>query len=266
MKKDGEKQNNMSGKIIRCLFGSPGEKCYWSTRDVEQTVRLKKEIVNSLSTDWAKEDVLHYAMGQSNYDLLKESGAQNVVLVDDKETLVPNEGVSPLYNKVYLINEAMKDHDEVLFLDFDALPVKSRKPDDNMWKLLRDKGGRFNGSFQAPFVKRSNPFCLSKGQGGYRDPSKVFTRKVITTCMLYCNDRTWIQEWLDHFLLYQEVMNKHGQKVLNKHDEYVFMYYIDKVKGVMNEEEIVDSFEPQIGHVRRCYVNPSEKDVYFSHA
>lgn len=256
----------MKKTIIRCLFGHPGEKCYWSNRDVEQTVRLKKEVEDALIYDWAKQDVIHYVMGKDNESLLREYGAENVILVDDRLTVVPNEGVNPLYNKVYLINEAMKEHDEILFLDFDSSPVKGVEPDDEMWELLRSKQGKFQGSFQAPFVRRRRPFCLTNTGGGYRDPKKVFVRKTITTCMVYCNDRNWIQEWLDHFTIYQDVVKSFGHDVLDKHDEYIFMYYIDKEKGVMNEEEIVDAFEPEIAHVKQDYVDPKEKKkIYFRH-
>jgi hypothetical protein len=254
------------GKIIRCLFGYPSKKCYWSKRDREQTIRLKSEIDASLKYEWARKDVIHYVMGKDNEKLLKDYGAEKVIMVDERETVVPNEGICPLYNKVYLVNEAMKQHDEILFLDFDSLPVRGKNPDQKMWKILRSKKGEFNGSFQAPLVNRKRPFCLQKSTGGFRDPKKIFVRKTITTCVFYCNERQFIQEWLDHFLLYQEVVSKYGYSVLDKHDEYILMYYIDKEKGVMNEEEIVNNFEPEIVEVKNSYVRERDVDlIYFKH-
>lgn len=256
----------MSKAIIRCLFGFPGQECYWSKRNVQQTVALKNEIKNSLKFDWARRDIVHYVLGKENANLLKQYGAKKIKIIDDNPNLVPNDGVNPLYNKVYLINEAMKDYDEILFLDFDTVPLKGVSPDNEMWEILRSKSGKYNGDWQAPFVRRTRPFCMIKGGGGYRDPKKDFIRKTLTTCMVYCKDRNWIQEWLDHFILYQEVNKENGFKVLGKHDEYIFMYYLDKEKGVMNEEQIVDAFEPEIVNVGRAYVDAlKKKKIYFKH-
>lgn len=257
----------MSKAIIRCLFGQPGEECYWSKRDIQQTVRLTNEVEESLKYDWAKNDVIHYVIGEKNVELLEKNGAKNIVLVDKRQSLVPNDDVNPLYNKVFMINEAMKQYDEILFLDFDTLPIdKSLKPDEKMWNLLRAKNGRFGGIFQAPFVNRTRPFCLTIDSGGWRDPSKIFVRKTITTCMVYCRSKDWTKEWLDHFLEYQRAVHKLGGRTLDKHDEYVFMYYLDKNKGVMNEAEIVDAFEPEIMTVAKAYVDSrTKKNLYFYH-
>ena len=257
--------------IIRGLFGDLDTKCSWSNLYYSQLCHLKKEVQKSLKYDWVKNDVYHFAIGQKNYDMLKKYGAKKVEMITPEYTLAPNSKMSPFYNKVYIMKYAMEKFDEILFIDFDTFPHGNKKPDKKMWKLLRNKKGRFNGEFQAPNAQHKRPFCLEKKQGGFRERRLHPVRRNLNTSTTYCNNKVWIDEWLEHYLEYQKLL---GGKIHSKHDEYPLMYYLDKKYGVMDFKDdhslMIENFEPAIVKLTNIGTPEAQKskkrdDLYFLH-
>jgi hypothetical protein len=250
----------MSTSIIRCLFGDPFCKLYWSTkRHNGKQNPLGKDILEDGRKPWELEEINYFVMGNKNAELMHKMGAKKIHIVSEKDNLVPNPLVNPLYNKVYLINEAMQKFDEILFLDFDIISL--RNPDEKMWGILRKPSKRFDSILKAPVIQTRFASLEEKKNGGYRDKTKDDINLLLNTCLLYCNDKKWVQSWLDHFLLYQQNIKLD----LTKHDEYILMYFIDKEKGVMNKKEIIENFDIEIVRTHKEIVRKSRRNLYFKH-
>ena len=127
----------MKVNIIRTLYG-----------EIDNT-KVKKEVIHSFKNDWVKENISYYVLGEDNVSLLHGLGAKNIIQIDKNNSVIPEEKkniYTHFYNKTYLIQKAMNDNSEILFIDFDCSMIK--QPDSRMWELLKSKEGRFNGSFQ----------------------------------------------------------------------------------------------------------------------
>ena len=247
----------MSRAIIRCLFGDPMGEVYWSLKKNNGIKNpLGEDITIEVMSDYELEDFHYFVMGYDNAELMHRMGVKNLHLVSKEKNLVPHPAINPLYNKVYLIQQAMQQFDEILFVDFDSIPLK--KPDEIMWKYLYEKCGRFNGSFIAPVVRRRFKQLLTKYQGGFRSEEDDLNF-IINTCLVYCNDKKWIDNWLDHFDKYRKEVGED----ITKHDEYILMYYLDKEVGVMSEEETIRNFNANIVHTQ--FQIELGNDIYFSH-
>ena len=228
----------MSGQFIRVLYGNI-ESGY---------IKLKREVSNSLkNNDWAKNEVIHYVMGEWNYEFLKSLGALHVRLVDKRPTIQP-EGYTHFWNKTYMIYYAMEVDglEEIVFVDFDNL---HRQPvDDRFWELLRNKGGRFNGSLQIPSVGYKKPICLEQRFGGFRIGGKHSFRKGLNTSFVYCTDKSWIKDYLDEYEKYY-VVRKNSHRGAN--DEHILMYYLDRTLDIPHIDDIISYFEPSVSYICR---------------
>lgn len=247
----------MSNAIIRILFGNP-----------DAYPRMKAEVASALRHEWARKEVYHFVVGRKNLELLKSNGAERIELVSEDDTLA-NSVTSSFYNKTFLIGHAMNRFSEILFLDFDCIPMDGKRPDDNMWNILRSKKGKFNGSFQSPNIGYVCSFCLSKHQGGVRDPKIHSLRKCINTSFVYCTDKTWMDEWLENYDKFRNVLpSKDTSK--KYHDEHVLMYYLDTKYGVMDANEMVENFEPLVMRLSRNITEAkkikNDAQLYFLHA
>lgn len=250
----------MSTAIIRCLFGKPLGEIYWSyKRHNGKPNPLALDILEDSRRPWELEDIHYFVMGSENVKLLEDMGCKQIHLVSDEDDLTPNSEISPLYNKVFLINEAMKMFDEVLYLDFDIVSLKD--PDDEMWKIIRREQGKFNGCFKSPVVRTKFSKLESIENGGYRDPEKDDLNFLINTCLVYCNDKAWVENWLSHFEIYHDSIGPD----ITKHDEYSLVYFLDKEKGVMNVPEVIDNFDTPIVRTHKEIVHKEREGLYFRH-
>ena len=249
----------MTTAIIRCLFGEPFGQIYWSiARHKCDSNPLGNDLLNDNRKEWELNDIHYFVMGKDNTELLQKMGVKNIHVVSDEPYLTPKPEINPLYNKVYLMKEAMNLFDEILYLDFDTLSLKD--PDDEMWEIIRKQQGRFNGSFKAPIVATKFDKLLSIKAGGYRDPQKDDFRFLINTCLVYCNDKNWIDKWLDSFVQYHDDVGPD----ITKHDEYMIIYFLDKEKGVMNISEMIETFDTPIV-ITHKKINLPKDNLYFKH-
>lgn len=253
----------MTTAIIRVLYGNTD---VWP--------KIKYEVKAALSYEWAKKEVYHFAIGQANYDLLKSHGAERVELVlpngwtdTSINSIVIDDRTTHFYNKTYLIRYAMEKFNEILFIDFDAFPCRGKKPDNEMWRILRSKKGRFNGSFQAPNVGYVRSCCVVKRNGGVRI-AKDDTRKMLNTSVVYCSDKTWIDDHLNAYETFRKVARGGNTSWYN--DEHILMYCLDMKYGVMSVPEMVDNFEPDIillsRGVKEARLAKKQEFLYFQHA
>jgi hypothetical protein len=84
-----------------------------------------------------------YVFGKDNYDILTKKGF-NCKLVSDEPVLYHKDKTSELYNgahyythKLHVFREAMKDFDQIVFLDWDCIEIK--KTPDDFWDILAKK-------------------------------------------------------------------------------------------------------------------------------
>jgi len=216
------------------------------------------EVHDSFKNEWAKDEITYYVLGSENEKWLKNLGAKDVRLVNSKDDMRPaNKSMSHFYNKSYLLEYSMRDYDEILFIDYDTVAIK--RPDERMWSLLREKDGSWHGVFQCPNVSYKNMICLSKDQGGIRDPTIHTMRKCLNTCLLYCRDKTWVDGHLDAFntcpsLRIGRVSNFGG-------GEAVLIYYLDREYGIMDIQQMTSNFEPKIILLKRGINGNRWKDL-----
>ena len=257
-----------SGKLIRVLYGSAG-----SLDKAGKSNKLLGEIKRSFTGEYAdmfKNDVTYYVLGLDNFELLEKCGATDIQLIDSRPDIRPARPMVHFYNKSVLLSSAMEDYPEILFTDYDCIPYK--RPDDRMWELLRNKGGRFMGSFQCPSVSYKNFVCLSKNAGGVRNPKIHTMRKCLNTCLIYCNDKTWVDAHLIAFDTYP--LTKKGNFQFGG-GEAVLIRYLDMTYGVMDIQEMTDAFEPDIIELGRGVrsnrwrnltdYTKSPENIYFKH-
>ena len=139
----------MTKSIVRVLFGDPFGNIYWSyRRNHHKQNPLGSDLIDKRS-EYELNDIDYFVMGEKNKELLVNLGCKKIHYFE--EIVIP-EDMTPFYNKVYLINEAMKMFDEILYLDFDIVTQKT--PDDEMWEILRTPHGKLQGRFKAPPIKR----------------------------------------------------------------------------------------------------------------
>ena len=233
---------------------------YWSYEKKNGKNPLGDDITSESRLPWELQDCHYLVMGDHNAELTETMGVKrkNIHLVSHEKNLVPHSSINPLYNKVYLMQKSMEMFDEILYIDFDSLSTKP--PDEAMWDRLYRKAGRFNGSFMAPIVKRRFKQLLTKDQGGFRVESDDLCF-IINTCLVYCNDKNWVDQWLAHFEKYRDDIGED----ITKRDEYILMYYLDKEIGPMSIQETIDNFDTDIVLTHHKMLNMLEDQVYFRH-
>ena len=115
--------------IIRVLFS-------------DLKIRKVEDIV-STSLLWKyKYPTVNYILGEKNLEFLEsfdyDRDMHKMVLVDKKDRVILPES-QVLCNKLWLINEAVKVHGEILYLDWDCVPEK--EVDDKFYEILTSRNG-----------------------------------------------------------------------------------------------------------------------------
>lgn len=233
-------------QLIRALWG-----------DLNGYPKLKQEVINSFKHEFCKTDVIHYVLGKVNADLLTANGAKQVNLVSEDLVLPTPANMNHWHNKIELMNRAMEEFDEILYTDFDAHP--QAVPDAKMWEILRSRTSPLNGAYQIPVAAYRHPIV--------QDVLKLRTARqnaVLNASCVYCNDRKWIKEWL---VCHHELwgLSKAKDRIT---DEVSAIYMADKHFGLLNNQGLVDHFEPHIIVMRRAVpeARAVTKTRYFWHA
>jgi len=237
-------------KVIRAIFGR-----------IHDHPKLIHRIEGHIKpSQWHREEVGYYVMGTDNYQYLKDLSTKDVRLCLDADYACSAD-VSGYYNKIWLINKAMEDHDEIFYVDYDCGIAKDIN--DHMWELLRQKEGRFNGVIQCPIVRYRRP--------AIRDVLNLRGRQKqryhVCCCCIYCCDKQWIENWLADYDELIGIYRKRGTWCGDLSDEIAFMYMIDKRFGLMGEQEMIDAFEPLVVKTVQssALTLNMPKDVYWGH-
>lgn len=182
--------------FIRCVWGS--RHLHKEDHFAKNFSALQNEYITVSRNPYMGKDFTVYTLGEDNHKHLVDLGF-NSVLVDKRTHLFdPNRRI--WLHKVYLMEAAMRDFDEIIYLDWDTQPF--RKLPDTLWDDLSKKD-----TFQAPLFKysgvkmphRKNP----KGErfGGKVLPSGAFVyiadKSIPKKIMAYEKDDTLHNRWLD---------------------------------------------------------------------
>jgi hypothetical protein len=112
----------MKRGFVRCLWGVPS-KMY---RRNSKVINLDLEFIKYNPFD---QPFTTYVFGESNYELLQSHGIKDCKLITklpgmyDRAT-VKQEGIDQYGHKLKVIEEASKDFDEFIFLDWDCMAVR----------------------------------------------------------------------------------------------------------------------------------------------
>lgn len=196
-------------------------------------------------------DFVVYVFGKENYDLLKSEGfvckliSEESVVYDMKERLYRH--------KLDILKSAMEDFDEIVFLDWDCVPIKPLPHD--FWGKLNNKA-----PFQANLFQYRTKKCLWRNADW---------RKVCNGGFLYLRDKKIADDFIDNYnnlsLLVDNIMAtrkitfddlRFREKALIFDDEPSFSKWIDDYSdGWKGEEHYWDNFEPD-------FCNLKKKSVY----
>lgn len=258
--------------IIQGLWGNieaAGEFTFTKVRsEVKRAIQNKSKLNDYAVTS---------ALGQDNYDFLKDCGAKNLILIDNRDLIQPS-GIDDKWHKPYLVRKFLEEYKEVCFLDWDIKlnwRLYSDFDEEVFWGLIGAKtGGNFRSEIQATFKKWYEKFDtywryedpkwikLSKGSSDY------ILNASINTCMTYCRNSGIIDEWMSIF----------SYILLNKpkdYEKYVFLeeaawnYYYDKLFPYSNVEKMFEDFGGYAVRIgRRAIIRKSmmpwiEKSMYF---
>lgn len=225
----------MNGEMIRVLFGVPSPS-------------LVAEIQNALRSQWAREEVVHFALGGDNANLLRSLGCWRVMEVHRQPFFRKELGF--WYSKTYLLGQAVDQLREVLYLDFDSRCM--RRPDEEMWNILRSKRGRVNGDFQANVARYTT--------AGIHCPK---VRPMLNSGVVYCRDSGWVDRWLEET---ERLARLGGRRAPQRYsEEYPLIEMVDRHVGKMSVAELVEAFEPAISTGPRGVRGRGGKTVYFQH-
>lgn len=161
----------MKRAIIRVLFGECDPEKSWESG---QRKSVDSDIVKSCK----EPDFLAFVAGEKNYSMLHNlMDPQRIRLVDKNPWPWPKQVL--LRNKIHLIGIALKDYDEVVYLDWDCISCRAAESKDleRMWLDL--EVGQPIRSLGWKYVR---PLCLWR---------KGHIRKCANTGFLYARRNIW---------------------------------------------------------------------------
>lgn len=211
----------MKRALVRVLYGEP----YNPSQDYRGArANLNKDIDNIIKNN--EENYFSYVLGESNYKYLKDKGLKNVVLVT-KDPYPLARGPGFFLNKVVAWECAMKDFDEVVFLDWDTIQTKSLP--NNFWDEFYKKR-----EIQSPLYK-----CRRSTSFWRKDFTRKDNKRGVSGCFVYMRDKN-IPDKLLAIESDPLVKNSPGMPS----DETYINRYIDQISEWGGMYKYFDLFEP----------------------
>ena len=120
----------MKSSFIRGLWGiyDNTKKCFERRKKIDNDIKIV------LSNPYTK-DFMTYVFGEDNYKYLVDKGLKCKLI--DKKPIVWDMEKEQFRHKLEIFKCGMEDFDEIVFLDWDCLPVK--EINKNFWETLRNK-------------------------------------------------------------------------------------------------------------------------------
>jgi len=172
---------------------------------------------------------LSIAIGQNNYDFLKDYGAKNLILFDKKDFIQP-EGYNHFWHKPYIIRQMLNEYNEVYFLDWDCDLLRKTFDENGLYDLTyKKKEGVFKGGFQSTlrWYRRCFSTFWRKGDKNWNKEGLSW-RLSMNACFVYSNNKSIIDDWLKVY------------KELNGMDETTFNFYYDKLCPYSSVEKMFE--------------------------
>jgi len=145
-----------------------------------------------------------YVFGSDNYKKVQDMGFEDVKLID-KRPCVWDMKKHIYRHKVEIWNAALKDFDEVVFLDWDCFPVA--KIPKNFWKVM-SKGPDLQGAL----------YCYKRRKNHWR---RKASRTVIAATFLYMRGKDMVPEMIRMWKKYKKPWS----------EESLLMRYWDETNG-----------------------------------
>lgn len=145
-----------------------------------------------------------YVFGEDNYNMTQELGFDAVLL--DKRPIIWDMDTQQFRHKLEVFDKAMEDFDEIVFLDWDCLPIKPI-PED-FWEKMYQKE-----AFQSNLIQYRRKKAMWRGQED--------TRKLSCAAFVYIREK----KFTEGFIKTWEEMGKPWS------EELVMSRHIDKING-----------------------------------
>lgn len=257
----------MNRAFVRALWGT------FAKSDIESGVatnprpsKMQNDILAQVNPEF-KHSFVTYTFGISNHKYLQDLGFDSRLVSEEPQLW---DMKTELYrHKLEVFKCAMKDFDEIVFLDWDCVLIKNI-PED-FWARLNQKS-----SFQSNLFQYRTKKCLWR-KGG------VDQRKVCNGGFAYIREKSipdkFIKNW-EEFKTWsinqKEKRSKKGldlrfrEKCLTFDDEPAMSKYVDDYLGEWKGEHVYwNMFEPSVCNLRKKSVysesQNKSKDACFMH-
>ncbi len=198
--------------FVRSLWGVYDDNDRMLLRRKKQDNDIKLNLLNPFKIDFVS-----YTFGKDNHQYLLDQGIKSV-MVDDKP-IVWSMHEEQFRHKLEVFKRAMEDFDEIVFLDWDCMPIRSL-PDD-FWETMYKRQ-----SIQA--IMR----MYHRNKAHWRNSDK---RKVPEAGWVYIRDRTIPNRLIS---LWEEMGRPWSEEI-------VLAQYIDNcMDGWKGIEEYFENYEP----------------------
>jgi len=218
----------MERSFVRGLWGildHQGRRLYKRRSKITNDIRLLKK------NKW-NEPFVCYTFGEDNHKFLLDEGIDSKLV--DKRPIVWDIDTEQFRHKLEVFKQAMQDFDEIVFLDWDTIPIKPLPK--KFWKTLGKKS-----SFQA--VMR----IYNRKKLAWRKKDK---RKIPCASFVYCRDEAVADELCK---LWEEMGRPWSE-------EKVMAKYMDNVMGGWKGLNVYwDLFEPDFFYLDECMVHSRAK-------
>jgi len=239
----------MKNRLIRGIWGDV-------SKNGIRNGKMRKDIdAIKINPYCANDSFTVYIFGKDNYDLLKSEGF-DCKLIDSEP--VKYDMTTQLYrHKLDIVYEAIKDFNEIVFLDWDCVPT-AELPSD-FWEVMLKKA-----PFQANLFQYRTKKCLWR---------KEDCRKVCNGGFLYLRDPQIAKDFIDNYeelskWVKKQKKNRESQgkklrfreEALMFDDEPAISKWIDDYSGGWKGiEDYWNRFEPEFCNVKVKSVYPKER-------
>ncbi|MFA7219303.1 MAG: hypothetical protein WC119_02205 [Synergistaceae bacterium] len=226
-------------------------RCVWGSRDLHKEDHfaknfsaLQNEYITVSKNPYMRKDFIVYTLGEDNHKHLEDLGFNSFLVDKSNHLFDPNRRI--WLHKVYLMEAAMRDFDEIIYLDWDTQPFKPLPP--TLWDDLRKKD-----SFQAPLFK----YCSVKMPHRDNPKNERFAARVLPSgAFVYISDKS----------IPTKLMTYEKQEGLRDRwlDEIYYGAYTDEIYGGWKSIQFYrDHFEPECCNIRRGLFN--KESAIFGH-
>lgn len=232
----------MSKSFVRALWGN----IFTLENQADRGSKLKEDIQRAI-VPFDKFPFVVYTFGKLNHESLLKIGIESRLICNNPSKW---DMKTELYrHKLEVFKHAMDDFDEIVFLDWDCIPVSKIYSD--FWDKLNQKE-----SFQANLFQYRTKKCLWREE----DP-----RKVTNGGFVYLRDKNipdkFIKNW-DSLKIWSESQNlkrqekgkalRFRERCLTFDDEPAMSKYVDDtLSGWKGSEVYWNLFEPSVCNLRK---------------